>query len=65
MFEEERRAITEQQKEEVVTRLFTAWKKAKHLRLGQLIVASNGADPFYAEDFALVERVEKLVEDLP
>lgn len=57
------RALTPEQKREVVERLLRAWLERPSERLGQLIVnalptcCSN--DPFYVEDFELIEALEQ------
>ena len=61
------RALTPDQKREVVERLLRAWLKAPTERLGQLIVNALPhklqGDPFYVEDFDLVEAIELKVKD--
>ena len=56
------RAITSEQKEEVMRRLLLAWKKHPAQRLSQLLwnanSQSNSADLFYVEDYELVTATE-------
>lgn len=56
----EKRAQTPEQKREVIDRLYDAWLRSPDLRLGQLVslITPNGGDPFYIEDFTLVEKIE-------
>ncbi len=69
------RATTEQQKREVIERLYTAWLKMPDLRLGQLIGntknhfnqnRTSDLDKhmdflFYIEDFGLVKEIESFI----
>lgn len=49
-------------------RLATAWEVVPHLRFGQLLhiifesMRAEGQDPFYAEDEAMIDYIEKYVE---
>ena len=53
------RAITDEQKEEVIDRLLTAWKKQPKQRLGQLIYnVCYPMDIFYIEDYDLITLLE-------
>lgn len=53
------RATTPEQRREVVERLLAVWERHPELRLGQLVCsAGNRHDPFYTEDFELVEKLE-------
>lgn len=61
----ENRALTDEQKEEVVARLLEAWKRLDQLRFGQLLIAANQGDLFFTEDYILVERVEQFLADHP
>ena len=61
----ENRAMTDEQKEEVIGKVLSAWKRLKHLRLGQLLIAVNQGDLFYTEDFVLIERLEKFLKEHP
>lgn len=61
----ENRAITENQKEEVIKKILNAWKHLDTFRLGQLLIAANQGDLFYTEDFVLIERIEKLLSEHP
>jgi len=61
----EDRALTEAQKEEVIGKVLSAWKRLKYLRLGQLLIAANQGDLFCTEDFVLVERIEKFLKEHP
>jgi hypothetical protein len=60
------RALTDEQKEEVVRRLLVAWKTLPSLRFGQMLrhVLADAPDPFgrltVVEDEVLVELVEAL-----
>jgi hypothetical protein len=56
-----KRAHSDKEKEIVIERLLKAWKSVPELRLGQLIAISIGLDPFYVEDFILIEKVESEV----
>ncbi len=58
-----RRAETNRDKEEVMRRLLVAWKCRPELRLGQLIVNVAGGDPFFIEDFDLVQETEEFIKD--
>jgi hypothetical protein len=57
------RAITPEQKDEVMRRLLAAWKKHPAQRLGQLLwnanSQSNQPDLFYVEDYDLVTATEE------
>lgn len=57
------RAITEAQKEDVLRRLFEAWKKAPAERLGQFLSnvmdSQLGEDFFFVEDYTLVQACER------
>ncbi len=61
-----KRAITNEQKREIIERLYNAWIKEPDLRLGQLLhnelitneYVSN-IPLFYVEDYDLVEQLEK------
>jgi hypothetical protein len=55
------RAKTDKEKELVLLKLLIAWKQVPELRLGQLIAISIGRDPFYVEDFDIVDKVEREV----
>ena len=62
------RALTPEQKKEVINRLYAAWVSSPHLRLGQLIsnVMNNrqndgGIALFYIEDQVLVRWAEEFV----
>jgi len=59
------RALTDQQKRAVVERLLAAWRVVPKLRLGQLLINSEGLgrDLFYIEDETLAELVEAFVEE--
>lgn len=66
MVEIKGRAITPEQKREVIERIYNAWLKAPQQRLGQLI--SNATynkntikDIFYVEDEDLAEKIEELI----
>ena len=55
------RADTPEKKREVLNAIYEFWCKVPNLRLGQLIVCSHSSkvgDPFYIEDFKLVENIE-------
>ena len=59
------RAETDEQKEVILRRLGAAWRKAPHLRLGQLIAnafpdRARMTTLFYAEDEELVTEAEKV-----
>lgn len=57
------RAITTEQKEEVMRRLLLAWKKHPKQRLGQLLwnanSTTNQVDLFYVEDYELIQACEE------
>lgn len=60
------RAVTPEQKREVIERLLAAWMRAPDLRLGQLIsnsvyepVSGRMVDLFTIEDVVFVESVER------
>lgn len=56
----DKRAMTDEQKQEVTDRLLTAWKKEPKLRLGQFIYCvTGGADAMFdIEDYSLAELLE-------
>jgi hypothetical protein len=61
------RAITPEQKREVLDRLFIIWseRRFESMRLGQLIVNAvrcYAPDVFYREDFALMRDVEGMTD---
>jgi hypothetical protein len=62
------RALTPEQKREVVERIYAAWCKplVDQQRLGQLIrnsvTCGNQAVSYYIEDFDLVEAVERFAD---
>lgn len=53
------RAITGAQKEKIILKLLSLWKKRPELRLGQLIGNYLESELYYIEDFDLIERLEK------
>jgi hypothetical protein len=57
------RAITSEQKEEIMRRILLAWKKHPAQRLGQLLwnanTQMNRADLFYVEDYDLMHACEE------
>jgi len=57
------RAITPEQKAEVLRRLLKAWEQHPKQRLGQFLwnanTQSNQADLFYVEDYELIEAAEE------
>jgi hypothetical protein len=58
------RALTDEQKREVLDRIYVAWVAMPHQRLGQLIVNSLGdidVEQYVAEDRQLAEAVERFV----
>ena len=57
------RAQTVEQKREILRRLLAAWtsERGQHQRLAQLIVNAAAADPYYFEDFLLIEKIESHV----
>lgn len=55
------RAMTDEQKEEVIARVLAAWKKNHKLRLGQLVWISTGGSEdflFSIEDTVLAAHLE-------
>ena len=52
------RAITPEQKEEIINRLKVLWLNNPKLRLGQLILNASEADLYYAEDRHLIDILE-------
>lgn len=60
----EGRADSSAKKHEAIMRLYRAWLRVPQYRLGQLLGVAAGGDrvAFYAEDFDLVERVEKYAD---
>ena len=64
MFDLKGRAITSEQKRELIKRLFIAWDKSSYLRLGQLLYCAMGNDLFRIEDQVLIEKVEMFIGDL-
>lgn len=61
------RAITEEQKKEVLEKIFQFWIKYPEMRLGQLIenarlYIDEGKDLFYIEDYALIEILDQFVK---
>ena len=59
------RAITPEQKREIVDRVLAAWLKTQHQRLGQFLhnAIHGQGDIFYVEDERLAELCEKLVKE--
>lgn len=55
-----KRAKTPAQKKEVLDRILQIWIANPSLRLGQMISIAlpDGGDPFYVEDYALIEKLE-------
>ena len=56
-----RRAMTDEQKQEVTDRMLAAWKKHPKLRFGQLLSCVTGCDEdtmFNIEDYSLAELLE-------
>jgi hypothetical protein len=57
------RAVTPDQKAEVLARLLEAWKKHPKQRLGQLLwnanSTTNQVDLFYVEDYELLQACEE------
>lgn len=55
-----KRAVTEEQKREIIERLYMVWLKEPEWRLSQLIWNTfQGSDFFYVEDKAFIEYLEK------
>lgn len=56
------RALTPNEKRQVIERLYAVWLAMPTLRLGQLVMGVahtvGRSDPFYVEDRALVEAAE-------
>jgi hypothetical protein len=50
-------------KEEIIARLLSAWERMPEQRLGQLIMNSVGRDPFYCEDYELIEKIERFLNE--
>jgi hypothetical protein len=56
------RALTPEQKREILDRILAAWLAVPKMRLGQLITcATRGRDVFSDEDYPLVTEVEAYV----
>jgi hypothetical protein len=59
------RAVTLEQKREVIERIYKAWLLSPHQRLGQLIEncmrIKTGARVFFVEDFDLADACEAFV----
>lgn len=57
------RAQTDTEKREIIERLYSAWIRDSHLRLGQLIMCATNSHPdiFYIEDEDLVTYVEEYI----
>ena len=60
----EYRAHTDEQKREVIERLYRLWVKCPSLRLGQLIINCFDMDFYYTEDFDLIETLEAIYQQL-
>ena len=58
-----KRAVTEEQKEEVLAELLTLWKNNPQLRLGQLLL-NLGFDFYYVEDYDLIAELEKFYKGI-
>lgn len=61
------RAITEEQKKEVLEKIFQLWMKYPEMRLGQLIenarlYTGEGKDLFYIEDYPLAGIIDRFVK---
>lgn len=56
-----KRAKSYSQKKEVIDELFRLWtqKENEDLRLTQMIVNATSTDPFYVEDFDLIEKIDQ------
>lgn len=53
------RAITDQQKRQMLEQLLQEWKSCPHERLGQFLTnAARELDVFYVEDFELLRRAK-------
>lgn len=52
------RAQTREQRMAIIKRLFLVWDANPELRLGQLI-ANIAPDPYYVEDYELIDKIEK------
>lgn len=66
------RALTPEQKKDVLDRIYKAWLDAPHQRLGQLLSNSvhvhredDGVALFYVEDVTIAGWVEDFVADHP
>jgi hypothetical protein len=58
-----KRAITSQQKHEIIDRLFTVWINNPDLRLAQLIsIVFGPQDLFYVEDYDFIKELETINE---
>ena len=58
-----RRAMTPQQKRDIIERLLSLWEDNPDLRLGQLISNTEGqANQFYLEDYQFMDMLEKYYE---
>jgi hypothetical protein len=56
----EKRALTNEQKEEIIVKVLEVWEQHPHLRLGQMIyIALNDKDIFYVEDEDFVTELQK------
>lgn len=53
------RAITPEQKQEVINRLHALWETYPELRLGQLLLNAFRFDFYRVEDFELIEMLEQ------
>ena len=63
-----KRANTDSERDEVMQRLLIAWKSSKFQRLSQFLMNAIATsknptlDPFYVEDFELVEMAEEFAK---
>lgn len=58
------RADEDYEKTLLIERLLAAWKDLPYMRLGQLIVNAEHGDPFYTEDYDLIDKVEAFRDGL-
>ena len=57
-----KRAETDAQKDEIISRLGDTWKKNPEIRLMQLISNVFRSDPYYIEDYEAMDLLEEFYE---
>jgi hypothetical protein len=66
-YKDRHRAVDDSQKEEITRRLLALWKANPDLRFMQLLgnVFDRRGDPYYVEDYAMIEVLEEYYEAFP